>query len=808
MQSPGLKLGFRQFQKNKTFSLLNLLGLTLGLTTFLLIVLYVADERSYDRYNTNADRIVRIHTDVCLHGQVTSFADASPAVGPKIAQTFPEVEKAIRVLPEDPHLFRRGSENIRESRLAFVDPGFFDVFTFHTIEGDPAQALNDPHSAIITASTATRWFNTTHAIGRTLTEAGDSTTYIVKAVIADMPAQSQFHYDILLSMMGNGMRKNHNFYAIYRMSTYVLLKNGADRAVFDAKLRELMRRYAPEYAGMEAENNGSYYVHLSEMPLTGIHLHSHRSDELETNGNSQYVNIFSAIAVLVLLIAGINFMNLATARSVNRAREIGVRKVLGSARNTLIAQFLGESVGLTLAATTLALLLTTLLLPWFNQLTGKQLSILTPMHSWLLPSLAAIVAIVGLGSGIWPAFFLSGFRPVEVLKGRFSRNIKTGNFRNTLVVVQFTISIFLIIGTLVVFRQLDYIRNKDLGFDRSQVLVVDNLDDIAGLPGAGAATPVLDYLKKEVRSWPGVADATLTSFLPTGQRRWHNWGMRKGDYNSLQTELWEVDEDYIPTMDMQLVKGRNFSKQFGTDTTAIILNETAARQFGILANPLGQTIQYSGYWRPTDFKVIGIIKDFNFNSLHDGVTPLVLVDRPDYAPNLAIRIQTGNIPAILQRLKAKWPALGTRRPFEYSFMDEDFDAIYHAEQRMGRVVVALTTLAILIACLGLFGLAAHAAEQRTKEIGIRKVLGANTTSIVALLSKDFARLIAIAIGIAAPLSWFTTHRWLQDFAYRTTIGPWPFVLAAASIVILALITTLFQSLKAAVTNPVETLRSD
>ena len=810
MQSPGLKLALRQFQKNRSFSILNLLGLTLGLTTFLLIVLYVTDELSYDRYNVNAHRIVRIHTDINIHNQLTQFADASPAVAAKIAQTYPEVEKAVRVLPEDDHLFRHGGENIREPRLAYVDPGFFDVFTFQTLDGDPARALNDPRSAIITASTAKRWFNSTHAVGRTLTESGDSTAYTIKAVIADMPAQSHFHYDILLSMLGNGMNNNHNFYAIYRMSTYVLLKTASDRAAFDAKLSELMRRYAPEYAGMEDDNHGTYYVHLSEMPLTDIHLHSRRSDELETNGDSQYVNIFSAIAVLVLLIAGINFMNLATARSVNRAREIGVRKVLGSSRKGLIAQFLGESIGMTFAATSLAHALTTMLLPWFNQLTGKQLHIAAPLLGWLF----AIIIVVGLGSGLWPAFFLSSFRPLEVLKGRLSRNTSGGSrtnssiFRNILVVVQFTISVFLIIGTLVIFRQLNYIQNKDIGFRRSQVLIVKNLDAIAGPPGAGAPTPVLSYLKSEVRSWPGVSDATLTSFLPTGSRRWHNWGMRKGDYNSLQTELWEVDEDYIPSMDMHLLKGRNFSNQYPTDTTAIILNETAAKNFGITGDPLGQIIRYDGYWHPTDFRVIGVIKDFNFNSIRDGVTPLVLVDRPDYAPYLAIRIQPGYIPTILQRMRTKWPALGTRRPFEYAFMDEEFNALYHSEQGMSRVVVVLTALAILIACLGLFGLAAHAAEQRTKEIGIRKVLGAGTTSIVALLSKDFARLIFIAIGIAAPLSWLASHRWLQDFAYRTTISPWPFVLATTIVIGLAILTTLFTSLKAAITNPADTLRSE
>ncbi|HXB95724.1 MAG TPA: ABC transporter permease, partial [Puia sp.] len=544
MSSIDARLALRQLKKNKGFTALNLLGLTLGLTTFLLIVLYVTDELAYDRYNTKANRIVRIHTDVCLHYVVTPFAVASPPVAAQLAKTCPEVEKAVRVLPEDDHLFRHGSENIGEPRLAFVDPGFFDVFTLPAIEGDPARAILDPRSAVITATIAKRYFHTTHAVGLTLYEAGDTAAYTVRAVIADMPAQSQFHYDIFYSMLGNGMDHNQSFYAIRRMSTYVLLRPGAPRPAFDRKLTEFMRRFAPEYAGMEKDNNGSYYVHLTEMPLTDIHLHSNRSDELEANGSIQYVYIFSVIAFLVLLVAGVNFMNLATARSVKRAREIGVRKLLGSQRRALIAQFLSESVLMTGAAAILAFGLTALLLPWFNRLTGKELSLSASVLRWLLPSLLGIVAIVGLGSGAWPAFFLSAFRPVQVLKGKLFLGGKGSGFRNVLVVVQFTISVFLIVGTLVVFRQLNYIRNRDLGFNRSQVLVVKNLDGLAGPPGAGSITPVLDFLKNEVRTWTGVTGVTLTSFLPTGQRRWHNWGTRKGDYNSLQTELWEVDEDY------------------------------------------------------------------------------------------------------------------------------------------------------------------------------------------------------------------------------------------------------------------------
>ncbi|HVS98268.1 MAG TPA: FtsX-like permease family protein, partial [Puia sp.] len=583
---------------------------------------------------------------------------------------------------------------------------------------------------------------------------------------------------------------------------------GADRAAFDRMIGNYMRSYVTGYAQTESGSKGTFSIHLGEMPLADIHLHSDRTDELEVNGNVQYVYIFSAIAVLVLVIACINFINLSTARSAKRAREVGVRKVLGSGRGGLIAQFLFESLFLTAAAAILAFGFTALLLPAFDRLTGKDLALSATTIRWLLPALVGITAVAGLGAGVWPAFFLSAFRPVKMLKGQLSLRGKAGGFRNVLVVFQFSISVFLMVGTLVIYRQLNYIQSKDLGFSRSQVLVVKNLDALAGPPGAPAVTPALSSLKDEVSGWTGVSGATQTSFLPTAPRRWHNFGLSKKNPVSLQTELWEVDENYVPTMRMQIVTGRNFSRNFATDSTAVILNQTAAKEFGIAADPLGQPILYPHYWHPTKFHVIGVVKDFNFNSVRSEVKPLVLIDRPDYTPWLAIRIRPGYISTVLAQIKNKWPALNAHRPFEYSFMDEDFDAIYRAEQRMGRVVIVLTGLAILIACLGLFGLAAYTAEQRTKEIGIRRVLGASVTSIITLLSKDFARLIAIAILIAAPLSWIAASRWLQDFAYRTTITPWSFVIAATIVIVLALSTTLFQSFKTAFLNPADTLHTE
>ncbi|GGB23134.1 ABC transporter permease [Puia dinghuensis] len=794
------KLAFRQLTKNRTFTLLNILGLTLGLATFLLIVLYVTDELGFDRFNTNADRIVRLNTDIYSDGKLSQMADAAPPVAPTLIRDYPEVEAAARCLPENGIRFRLGSQDVTENHVATVDPAFFSIFTLPALDGDAAKGLQQPRTAVLTATAAQRYFNTTHAVGRTLTRLDDTLRYKVVAVIADLPAQASFHYDIFLSIIGNGMENNNSFFAIVPMATFVLLKPGANRAAFDKHLSTLMRHYADQYAAIEDDNKGNFYIHINEIPLTDIHLRSHRTDELATGSDSQYVYIFSAIAVFVLLIAGINFMNLSTARSANRAREVGVRKVLGSARGQLIGQFLIESLLLTAAAALIAISLVWLVLPWFNDLTGKNIALDAATLRWLLPALAGIIVTLGGFSGAYPAFFLSAFRPVQVLKGRLALGGKGGGLRSALVVGQFTVSIFLIVGTLAVYRQLHFIQHRDPGFDRSQVLIIKDID--------GIANPAV--LKQQMLRLPGVSAATLTDFLPAVGNRWHNWGNVKGNPRGMQTELWVVDEDYIPTMGMHVVGGRNFSHAMSTDSNAIIINETAARKFGIEKDPLGKIIHYESYWHhPADFTVIGIIRDFNFTSIRSAITPLVLVDRPgDNSAGLNIRMAADHIPDVLARVKATWSAFAPQKPFHYSFLDEDFDSLYRAEQRMGSVVIVLTTLAIFIACLGLFGLAAYGAEQRAKEIGIRKILGAGIPSIITLLSKDFARLIALAIVIATPLAWWSMHRWLDNFAYRTTLSPWLFAAAAGIVISIAALTTLFQSLKAAVVNPVDALRSE
>ena len=794
------KLALRQVTKNKAFTTLNILGLTLGLTTFVLILLYIHDELSFDQFNVNADRIVRLNTDIFSDGNLSARAGGSPAVAPTLISHYPEVETAVRMLPETGVRFRMGTEDMTEQRVATVDPDFFRVFTLSAIDGDPVRGLQRPHTVVLTASAAMRYFRMVHAAGRTLVRLDDSSVCTVAAVVEDIPAQSHFQFDIFLTTRGNPLEQNHAFNSILPMPTYVLLRPGTSRAAFDKKLAGFMRQYDNGYAAMEDDNQGKFYIRLSETPLTAIHLYSHRLDEPGKNSDIQYIYIFSAIALFVLLIAGINFMNLSTARSFNRAREVGVRKVLGSRRGELMLQFLTESLMVTAVAMLLASLFTWLALPAFNRFTGKAIVLSGSILLWLVPCLLGLGLVVGLFAGAWPAFFLSAFRPVQVLKSRLALGGKGSGFRNVLVVLQFSITMLLMIGTLVVQRQLNFIQHRDPGFDRSQLLIIKDIDGI----------PDPNVLKRELLRISGVASATLTDFLPTGGNRWHNWAQAGDSGYFKQADCWVVDEDYVPTMGMHIVRGRNFSHDRPIDSQAVVINETAARAFGIEKDPLGKHFRFAGHWQGDGkFTIIGVVKDFNFASVRNTITPMGLVMAAGHnLSGLNIRIAAGHIPEVLGHIKAAWAVFAPNKPFDYSFMDDDFDAIYRSEQRISGVVILLTCLAILIACLGLFGLAAYAAEQRARELGIRKVLGASVGSILMLLSRDYARLIIIAVAIASPLAWWLMRDWLQNFAYRTTLPAWIFALAAVIVFFVALLTTLAQSRKAAVTNPVEVLRGE
>jgi len=793
---------FRSLSKNKGITFLNMAGLAIGLAVCLLIVLYVIDETTFDRYNTKGDRIYRVNTDTKINGAVTSSAIAAPRVAEALRTNFPEIEKTVRFFRDDePLRFKKGDELIMEKKVVYCDSTLFDVFSLPLLEGDAKTALTEPNTIVITESMAQKYFNTTQVVGKVL-EAVDNrnktTNHRITGVIRDLPARSHFNFDFFESMASVPISTNENFAAFFPFSTYLLLKPTADYNRLEAKLPAFLKNHLDFISEMEKHGD---YIKLNLTPLYDIHLRSNRVNELGANGNIQYVYIFSGVALFILLLACINFMNLSTAHSANRAKEVGVRKVLGSPKKDLIAQFLAESILTTLFSTGAAVLLAWALLPLFNQIAGKNMFIGVGTIAWLLPAIIGITVVIGLLAGVYPAFYLSVFRPVEVLKGKVASGFKGGRLRSVLVVFQFTISIFLIIGTLVIYKQLNYIQNKSLGFNRKQVLQVKHMNMLGG-----QATT----FKQEIGHLPGVVSATLSSFVPTGERRWTNYV--SANNNVHQTQFWPVDEDYLRTMGMQLDKGRDFNSQLSSDSSAMIINQTAARVMGFSNDPINKTVVYGTGQK--QYHIIGVIKDFNFSSLRDNINPVVMImttaferkkqgDRPDV---LSIKVNAQDVPALLSGIEAKWKTFSHNQEFDYAFMDEDFDALYRAEQRTGKISLLFTTLAIAIACLGLFGLAAFAAEQRTREISIRKVLGANVTGIVTLLSANFLKLVLLALVVAAPLAWLFMEKWLQGFAYRESIQWWIFPAAGLGAVAIALLTICTRFIRAALVNPVKSLK--
>ncbi len=797
------KTTFRSLKKNKGFTFLNIIGLAIGLAVCLLIVFYVIDEISYDRFNTKGDRIYRVNTDTKFNSDVTSSAIAAPKVAEALQLNFPEIEKTVRLFPDDEARFRKGDEIVMEKKAVYCDSTFFAVFTLPMLEGDPTTALREPNTIVITERMALKYFNTTNVVGKTLARVDNNnktTNRKITGVIRNLPGQSHFNFDFFQSMASLRLSTNSNFTSFFPFSTYIVLKPNSNYKALEAKFPAFLKKYIDFMDDIEKSGN---YIRLNLTPLFDIHLRSNRSNELGPNGNIQYVYIFSGVALFILLLACINFMNLSTAHSSNRAKEVGVRKVLGSARKYLIAKFLSESILITFFATVMAVLLAWGLLPLFNEISGKSLSISLGTLAWLLPSIIGITVVIGIMAGAYPAFFLSAFHPIEVLKGKFSVGMRGGALRSFLVIFQFAISIFLIIGTLIIYNQLNYIRNKSLGFNRDQVLQVKHINVL---------NKQANTFKQEIKQVPGVVSATLSSFVPTADRRWTAY--LSANNNLHPTEFWPVDEDYLKTMDMRMDKGRDFNTQLASDSSAIIINQTAAKVMGFNDDPINKNIVYGTDQK--QYHIIGVVKDFNFSSLRDNVTPVALTmmtaferkkqgDGPD---NLCIKVNASNLPALIASIENKWKTFSRNQEFDYSFMDDDFDALYRTEQRTGKISLLFTSLAVLIACLGLFGLAAYAAEQRTREIGIRKVLGANMPNLVSMLSANFIKLVIIAILVASPLAWLLMEKWLQGFAYRQSVQWWIFAVAGLGAILIAIVTISTQFIKAATANPVKSLKND
>ncbi len=801
------KTSWRNLVKNKGFSAINIFGLAVGIACCLLIMLYVTDELSYDRYHENKDRIYRLNFDVKFGGREQAFAQTPDILGPTLQKDYPQVENYVRFYNGGPYLIKKTGtlNNIREEKILFADSSVFDVFTFPLVAGNSSTALTAPNTIVISESAARRHFANQNPVGQVL-NLDNKKNYTVTAVMKDMPENSHFSSDFFISMKsldytwGDFFSNNHN--------TYILLKKGADPKAFAGYFNQVIKKYVgPQMVKVtgstmeEFTKSGSYYK-FDMIPLTDIHLKSKYINELGTNGDIQYVYIFSIVALFVLLIACINFMNLSTARASKRAKEVGIRKVMGSMRSQLMFQFFSECVLLSFFALVAALFLVILLLPFFNSLSGKVIHFSDLVNFKFLSLIIILPLLTGMLAGSYPAIFLSSFKPIKVLKG--SLNLKGGSLRNALVVFQFTACIILIVATVIVYRQINYIQHKNVGFNKDQVLVIND---------AYALDKQARFFTDEVKKIKGVESGTLSGYLPTPSNRSDGALFPEGELDinkGVATGRWDVDYDYIKTLGMQMVKGRNFSKDFGTDSTAVIINETAAKLFGY-ADPVDKTIMSlvdNESSKTYNYKIIGVVKDFHFESLRKNIGALCLFLNLSRG-NVSFRLNAkADIAGTIKTIETKWKALAPGQPFTYTFMDESFNSVYKAEQRIGKISLAFAVLTILVACLGLFGLITFIAEQRIKEIGIRKVLGASVPNIVQLLSKDFVKLVLISICIASPVAWYIMNKWLQDFAYRITISWWIFLVTAVFALMIALVTVSVQAIKAAVANPVKSLRTE
>ena len=805
------KIALRNLWKHKGFSIINIIGLAMGLACFIMIAMYVVDELSYDKYNDKAERIYRINSDIRFGGTDLIMAVSADPIGATLKKDYPQVEEYTRIYASSgSKLIKKGNDYINEDRVANADSTLFDVFTFPAITGDTKNALNEPNTVVITESTAKKYFGgTSAAMGKNVeTDERGSTLYKVTAVIKDIPHNSHFNYDFFFSMdnvdyrFGNFL--SHNFH------TYVLLKPGTDYKEFNKNFKQVIDRYilpqAKQFMKIESMDDFAKTgnkLEYSLIPLTDIHLHSSRQVELGVNGNIQYVYIFSAVALFILLIACINFMNLSTARSAGRAKEVGIRKVLGTEKRSLIGQFLTESTLMAFIALLLAFVFTWLSLSWFNSIAGKEMQISVLLKPQYLIFLLLLPVIVGILAGSYPAFFLSSFQPIAVLKGKINSGFKKSNLRSSLVVIQFTTSIILITGTIIIYNQLNYIQTAKLGFNKDQVLVINN---------PGVQRENREAFKNEIAKLNGVKSASFAGYLPVSNssRSDNTYSTEPvmNEKNGFNMQNWNIDYNYIPTMGMEIIKGRNFSPEFGADSSAMIINESTAKVLGF-ENPIGKKV-YSSTGPDgvsISYNIIGVVRNFNYESLRKNVGPLSFqLGNNRWAS--AYRVSTADIAGLLKSVESKYKEMAPGMPFSYEFLDESFDHMYREEQRVGKVALTFSLLAVLIACLGLFGLATYMAEQRTKEIGVRKVLGASVPDVVSMLSKDFLKLVFISFVIAVPVSWWGMNKWLQDFAYRISIGWWIFIAAGVIAMLIALFTVSFQAIKAALANPVKSLRTE
>lgn len=817
-------LAWRNILRNKVNTFIHIAGLSVGMACVILIVMYVQDEMGYDKFFRDSDHVFQVNMTTMDNGvESTTGGNTAPAVGPALVAEYPEVEAYARIYRPGDVLVRYKEDNkaenfFTERQVMAVDSNFLQVFNYNLLQGDAANCLQKPNSIVVTEQAAKKYFGSDDAIGKVLLLDVDRKPFVVTAVLKNIPSQSTFQFDMLapISAYKEVKKRSWNWFWL-QVNTYVKLKPSA--GVDKASVAKLQSKFVSIVKKYVFKNPGETYeqfvkkggkLEYSLMPFTQVHLYANALNvpaRLNTLGDIKHIYIFSVIALFIVILACVNFTNLSTAQSGKRSKEVGIRKVLGSQRAQLIKQFLSEALLYSFISAIIALALILLFLPSFNGLAGKSLTFASIFTGNIWLYLVGLCVVTGLLAGIYPAFYLTSFNPVAVLKGLKLFKSNTGNIfiRNGLVVFQFTTSIALIICTTIVFKQLKYTQDKDLGLNKENVVIIANAKRLGGNEEA---------FRQQLASQGNVLGASISSSIPTKVNFGDDYVPEAlGDDKPLVTGVglssFMVDESFIPTYKMHVLQGRNFSKQFN-DSASVILNEAATKQIG-WKNAVGKYLQYPG--NDQRFKVIAVVKDFNIASLHELVEPFALFNASSQTYNLnssyiAVRFKEGDMAANLEKLENTWKTFAPATPFDYTFLDSNFDALYRNEHRMAAVLAVFTALSIFVACLGLFGLSVYTAERRIKEIGVRKVLGASVQSVVTLLSKDFLKLVVLSAVIAFPAAWLTMSKWLQDFAYRVTIGWQVFVIAAFAAVFIALATISFQAIKAALSNPVKSLMSE
>ncbi|QEC74460.1 ABC transporter permease [Mucilaginibacter ginsenosidivorax] len=806
-----LRSALRNITRHKFISFINIFGLTVGLTCCLLIVVYVINETSYDKFNANADDIYRVTRSFNTADGIDNLylGAVAPPVGPLLKNEFPDIKKFTRILPNGSAVIRYKDKLFNEDGSYFADENFFDFFSIKTIHGDPKSALAEPFSVMLTPEMARKYFGNEDPMNKEF-RFNNQYNFKVTGIFEPFPANAQLHPQLLLSFATlndntvygkKGLETNWGNNAFF---TYLLFPKGYNVNTVAAQFPAFLDKYV-HFTGQPANYRESKFSKLHFQKLLDIHLNSHLDDELEQNGDIKRVYIFSAIALFILLIACINYMNLSTARSTLRAKEIGIRKVIGAQQKEIITQFLSESVLITAFSLVLALVITWLVMPLVNQFSGLQLNFNNLLQPQIVLSIVAMPFVIGIISGIYPAIFMSSFKPIKVLKGILKVGSGNISFRKVLVVLQFSISIILIVATTIVFQQLRYMQQKSLGFNKDHLITMGNPFNATQF----------DVFKNEILKNGNIKDAGRSSRIPSG-RLLDDQGiqvMQGGVLQPVKAAVKYINTDcsFIPTYGMKMAAGRNFSKDFATDTNNYVINVAASKVLGWKTpeSAIGKEISYGG----VKGKVIGVVNDFHFESLHQNIIPL-LMTMPSLSNNnnnygrLSIKIDGSHVQQAINTLEQTWKKYQPESPFQYTFLDEKFQKLYDSEQQQGSLFTIFSFIAIFIACLGLFGLSAFTISQRVKEIGVRKVLGASIPQIVTELSKDFLKLVLIASVIALPIAWYSMSKWLLDFAFRISIQWWVLVMAGVIAVVIAFLTISFQSIKAASANPVKSLRSE